>query len=264
MRKFILLFPFIAGTLAASAQDYQPIDSRPASKNSKSNFRFGAYFAPNISWMHPTASKSDNGVFDVQSNGSKVGFTWGLMVDYAITDNYIITSGFQINTTGGKIQATNTVDTLHTPQTVYKADFNYSTQYFELPIQLKLRTDELGTTKIKAFGQVGVTFGVNIGKKATYTVNYTDALGFDTTKIGDHEKIRGSLALAPFTAQLNIGVGIERPVSEKLKAYLGVFFNNGFAPDATNPAKYDLGYKGSFSDGKIRQNSLALRFGLIF
>lgn len=264
MKRSILLSIFTASTLLASAQNYEPINSSSTRKTEKSNFRFGAFFAPNISWMHPTASKSDNGVFDVKSNGSKVGFTWGLMVDYAITENYFISSGFQVNTTGGKIQATNKFDAPNKPNTVYDANFNYTTQYFELPIHLKLKTDELGTTKLKAFGEVGVTLGVNIGKKATYTIDYTDAAGFDQRKAGDHEKIKGSLALAPFTAQLNIGGGIERPVSDKLKAYLAVFFNNGFAPDATNPAKYQLGYNGSFTDGKIRQNSVALRFGLIF
>lgn len=264
MRKLILLSVLSASTLMATAQNYEPINSKPTRSTEKSNFRFGAFFAPNISWMRPTASKSDNGVYDVKSNGSKVGFTWGVMVDYAITENYFISSGFQVNTTGGKIQATNTKDTAKKPQTVYDANFNYTTQYFELPVHLKLKTDELGNTKIKAFGEVGITLGVNIGKKATYNVMYTDAAGGNQTKNGDHEKIKGSLSLAPFTAQLNIGGGIERPVSDKLTAYLAVFFNNGFAPDATNPANYDLGYLGSFSDGKIRQNSVAIRVGLIF
>jgi len=46
-----------------------------------------------------------------------------------------------------------------------------------------------------------------------------------------------------------------------------LFFNNGFAPDATNPEKYDgsrLGYQGTFRDGNVRLNNFALRVGLFF
>jgi len=43
-----------------------------------------------------------------------------------------------------------------------------------------------------------------------------------------------------------------------------VFFNNGFAPDMTNPDKYELNYAGTFKDGHTRLNNFALRLGLYF
>ena len=68
--------------------------------------------------------------------------------------------------------------------------------------------------------------------------------------------------------QMNIGAGAEYPISNKLTAYAGLFFNNGFTPDATAPQKYDsekLGYgKGEFKDGNTRLNNFALRIGLFF
>ena len=67
--------------------------------------------------------------------------------------------------------------------------------------------------------------------------------------------------------QMNIGAGAEYPLNNKLRAYAGIFFNNGFAPDATNPQDFDedkLGYKGDFRDANTRLNNFALRLGLFF
>lgn len=265
MKKIVLLSLLALSVHnIATAQEYEPIATTSDHKIDVKKLRFGAYFAPNISWMRPTASKSDDGVYSVESNGSKVGYTWGLMIDYFFADNYGIATGFQVNTTGGKINATHMPDTVLQPSTVYNANFEYSLQYLELPFQLKLRTDDLFRSRIRAFGQIGLTAGVNIGKKVTYTAIYTDENGKQQTAIGDKEKLKGSLTAAPFTMQLNIGGGIERPISEKLTAYIALFFNNGFAPDATNPNEYNLSYQGKFSDGKIRLNNFALRFGLYF
>lgn len=148
---------------------------------------------------------------------------------------------------------------------MYNSDFNYTLQYLEVPFQLKLRSDPIASANdLQVFGQLGVTAGINIGKKATYTVGYTNSIGDYKVISGDREKLEGSFTIAPFLMQLNIGAGIEKPISEKMSIYLGLFFNNAFAPDVTNPSKYELGYKGSFGDGSVRLNSFAFRFGLFF
>ncbi len=224
--------------------------------------RFGAYIAPNISWMHPAASKSDDGQYSVKSNGSKLGYTWGLMVDYFFADNYGLVTGFQINTTGGKLLAENVADSVK--GSVKKADFEYDVRYLEIPLALKLRTGD--ASGVRFFGQIGVTAGVNIGKKATYDVSYYDQNGILLNAKEEKVKLNGTLTMAPVMLQLNIGGGVEYPMSNKLAFYAGIFFNNGFLPDATNPDKYALKYSGvaSFKDGNIRMNNVALRIGLFF
>jgi hypothetical protein len=263
MKKKILLILLLSvvGT-TTFAQYYEPAPP-PARRLDMNRVRIGAFLAPNISWMKPTAARSNDGDYRVRSLGSKVGFTWGLMADYYFTENYGIATGFQINATGGKIDARK-VDSIPAASTVYRANFDYSLQYFEVPFNLKLRTDPITSSGIKVFGQVGLTAGVNIGKKATYNVGYRDNGGFYTTATGEKEKLVGSFTVAPVTLQLNVGGGIERPISPKMSLYLGLFFNNGFLPDATRPDKYDLGYSGEFSDGNIRLNSFSFRLGLFF
>jgi hypothetical protein len=218
--------------------------------------------------MKPTASTDDEKVFNVSNNGSKIGFTYGLMADYFFAENYGIATGIQINQTGGKILATNrTPRAANLDERVVKAEFDYRLQYLEIPLALKLRTDEFNGFRF--FGQLGVTAGFNIGKKADYDVEYfrsgaTVANDTSGTKI----KLTGSLGhIAPLMFQMNIGAGAEYPISNKLSFYIGLFFNNGFAPDATKPNLFEedkLGYRGEFRDASTRLNNFALRLGLFF
>ncbi len=250
---YILCFLITTIPVAAQQDDY---DDRGGQ-----GVRFGVYIAPNLSWMHPTAGKSDDGQFIVKGNGSRMGYSWGIAAEYFFAENYGIATGFQLNTTGGKILTQNT-DTVAVPRTVRETDFEYIAQYLEIPFGLKLRSDEIG--KLRFFGQIGLSLGINIGKKVNYTVVYQDANNTEQTVEGEKEKLVGSLTMAPAMLQMNVGAGIEYAIGGKMSFYTGVFFNNGFLPDATRPDKFGLGYEGSFTDGNTRLNNVALRIGLFF
>jgi hypothetical protein len=228
------------------------------------NIRIGAYLAPNISWMHPTSSKSQDGNFFVKSNDNIVGFSWGLMADYFFTENYGFATGFQLNNTGGNIEVNRKVAGDTATSFVQDASFTYRLQYLEIPFCLKLRSDEVANG-VKIFGQIGLSVGFNIGKKATYNVKYWDTdLNTWKTVNAEKEKLYGSFTVAPMNLQMNVGLGVEKKISRKMDFYFGVFFNNGFLPDATKPEELNLGYKGIFSDGNVRLNNLSFRFGLFF
>ncbi|MEO6833674.1 MAG: porin family protein [Chitinophagaceae bacterium] len=230
--------------------------------------RFGVFLAPNISWMKPTAATDDSRNYNVSSDGSKLGFTYGLMAEYFFAENYGIVTGIAINSTGGKIIANrNPPSLVPDPNTVLTTNFNYRLQYLEIPLALKLRTDDI--SGFRFFGQLGASLGINIGKKADYNVSYTDAAGIAHDTAANKIKLTGGFGMiAPIMFSMNIGIGAEYPLNNKLKAYLGIFFNNGFAPDATKPEKFDgvkLGYgTGTFQDANTRLNNLSLRLGLFF
>jgi len=236
----------------------------------KNKVKFGVFVAPNMSWMRPANAKSNDNAYNVSSNGTKIGFTWGLMADYWFAENYALATGLQVNGTGGKISASQTnLATLPDASRVYTADFEYALQYLEVPINLKLKTSTIGSLPLYFFGQAGATLGFNIGKKADYSVTTANSIGGQPFT-GEDEKISGTLAIAPVMLQMNLGVGAHYPFSDLLTAYAGIFFNNGFLPDATNPEKYpnsfDYSNNGTitFSDGNIRLNNFALRLGLFF
>lgn len=273
MRKISLLLALvfsISYSVTAQQYDYGPEEEVKGSI-SLEKVRFGVYFAPTSSWMKPTASKSDDGQYLVSNQGSKIGYCWGLMADYFFAPNYGISTGFQINTTGGKILAEYNTENPdpNAISFVRSADFDYRLQYVEVPFALKLMSDNL-KGGVRVFGQVGLTAGINISKKATYTVVYSDTSStsttgrVDKTVTGENEKIKGGLAISPLLLQLNLGGGVEYQLTNKLSFYAGLFFNNGFVPDATNPKEINLGYKGNFTDANTRLNNIALRLGLFF
>ena len=269
MKRF-LLFAVTSISLAtvAKSQPYEYPETGERSPGSGSNgWRFGIFLAPNVSWMKPTANKSNDKLYLVNSQGNKMGYSWGLMVDRPFAENYGIATGFHITSTGGKILAEENTAVVQpaVANRVTIADFDYRLQYIEVPLALKLRSDEVGNG-LHVFGQMGLSLGINISKKATYEVTYTDATAPNGVRTidGENEKVFGGLAIAPAMLSLNLGGGLEYPISSKMALYMGLFFNNGFVPDVTNPAQLDMGYKGKFSDGNVRLNNLALRFGIFF
>ena len=256
----------------ATAQDYGNEDGRQSgrARQSSTPWRFGVFLAPNISWMKPTNTKSNDGLHRVSSDGSKVGFTWGLIADYYFTDNYAIETGFQLNSTGGIISTEHVLPVPVNESYISGTNFDYNLQYVEVPFNLKLISDEIGGG-LKLFGQLGASVGVNISKKATYVVNYYDNdNGTSGMVTGEKERLSGTLPVSPIMFSLNVGGGIEYALGEKISIYTGVIFNNGFAPDATNPANYDLNLTTApsstpiFKDGNTRLNNVAIRLGLIF
>ena len=277
LRKLILLsllsFSTSIGYSQEKKYEYVDVPENNKSEHGKhytkidvNKIRFGAMVAPTITWMYPTTSTSDDGKYKVSSDGSKVGYMWGLMAEYYFANNYAIVSGFEINSQGGKINTYSTADIgpSNPTNTVISTHFDYRLQYIEIPVALKLISDELPKNGARIYGQVGLTLGINISRIATYNVVYFDENGVSQTASGNNQKLTGSLAVPPAMLQLNVGLGVEYPIASKLMFYTGLFFNNGFLPDATNPKNYTLGYKGSFSDGNTRLNNIALRLGLFF
>ncbi len=270
----ILLATFsLFNTVSAQDDDFGGGGSSRQSgrpRQSSTPWRFGVFLAPNISWMKATNTKSNDGMHRISSDGSKVGFTWGLMADYYFSDNYALETGFQLNNTGGVISTEHVTPYPLTESYIKTTSFNYNLQFVEVPFNLKLISDEIGGG-LKLFGQLGASLGVNINKKATYVVDYVDAAGTAGRVTGEKERISGTLPISPIMFSLNVGGGLEYALGEKLAIYGGVIFNNGFAPDVTNPANYDLnipepatGEVPVFKDGNTRLNNVAIRIGLIF
>lgn len=266
MKKMLL--PLLAALCCGTQVLAQDVAAPMPDAADLEGIRFGAFVAPNVSYMRPTASKDDRGEYNVSSQGSKIGFTYGLMAEYFFAPNYGLVSGIQINSTGGKMLSDRIDKTTVSNGAVRRADFDYRLQFLEVPLALKLRSDDLGGVHI--FGQLGISGGILIGKKADYDVEYWDGNGAVKTASGDKIKLKGSGVgpVTPVMFQMNLGAGVEIPFSSNLSGYAGIFFNNGFAPDATLPQNLDgnlLGYgSGNFRDGNTRLNNFALRLGIFF
>lgn len=236
-------------------------------------FRFGAFIAPTLSWMRPSSKTDDQKNYANENGGSKVGFTYGIMAEYYFTDNYAFVTGLQMTSGGGKINQSR-VKTEPGVNIINKANFDYNINYLEIPVALKLRTDDING--LRFFGQAGLTLGINVGKKAAYDLEYYDENGDFKTISKEKDKLTSSktlgTAVAPVMLSMTLGAGVEIPMNDKISGYAGIFFNNGFAPDATSPQNYELynginnkiGVNSEFKDGNVRFNNIALRIGIYF
>ncbi len=222
-----------------------------AQKHSK-DFRIGFKFEPNISWFHPV----ENGVV---SDGSKAGINYGLMLDYEFADNYIFTTGLQVSHVGGKLSYTGnkwdskkvgyvTADNSDSKNT---GNYNFGIQYVEIPFAIKLKSSNKG--KIDFWGSFGGFLAIPVKARADVRTNFIVGGGV-ANYTSDNDNVISQIQ--PVTIGMQIGAGVEFPVSDKNNVVVGLVFNNGFI---------DVTKNGSFgNDGRINLNSMALRMGIFF
>jgi opacity protein-like surface antigen len=211
MNKKILLLAFfglLTGTLFAQ------------------KFHFGLGVTPSMAWLH-------SGTDDFEGDGSKVGFNYGLITEFAITENYSFATGITFENNGGKLKTKGvTVDTLN-----YHLDFKL--QYVEVPLTLKMKTKPVGY--IRYYGQFGVAPAFLIGAKGTTEQG--------STIIADDVDVKDDIN--NFNISLVIGGGIEYNLSGTTNLLLGIVYKNGFS-DVLN------------TDSKANANSLGLNIGVLF
>lgn len=197
--------------------------------------RFGIKVAPNFGWINPDTK-------ELKNDGARFGYTFGLMGDFMIgaNQNYAFATGLFLNNVGGKSTYPSDKQNLIT-------ESKY--QYIELPLTLKLKTNEIGY--MTYYGQIGFGTAFNIRAKSDFDtfnergeiVRVTDEDVMDNTQL--------------FKASLIVGAGLEFNFSGNTSAMIGVTYNNGF----TNINK-DI--KVGDKELKAKQNYLELSLGVFF
>ena len=209
MKRITLISLFIlTGTFLANAQ----------------KFHFGLKAAPGLAWIKPDTK-------GVDGNGSKLGFSYGIVTEFAFNkeENYAFATGLEVAYRGGKV----TQDALGSS---VKTKINL--QYVELPVTLKMKTNEIGS--IKYFGQVGVVPALNIKAKSKITIG-------NITSEDDFKKETNAFDLA-----FLIALGLEYNLVGNTSGFVSVGFGNGLL-DVTKS-----------KDFKVISNLLSLNVGVLF
>jgi hypothetical protein len=190
----LIALAFVAAFQTANAQD--------------NKFNFGLKISPTVAWF--------KGSENLDNDGSKIGFAYGLMADFNFSNNYAFGTGIDVTYRGGKLK--------------YQDTYKLKTvlQYIELPITLKLKTNEIGY--MTYFGRVGFAPGINIK---------TD---------GDFKKSD----INPINMALIVGLGAQYSLGGKTALLMGITFNNGFLDVVKE------------KDAKAISNFLALDLGVMF
>lgn len=210
------------------------VDANAVTNN---GLHFGLKAAPSLAWLR-TDSKG------LQSNGSKFGFTYGLITEFKFSDNYSFATGIDVTYRGGKTRTTEE-SLLNT----IVSDKSITLQYVEIPITLKLKTNEIGY--LTYYLQAGLAPGINIRARNDVKSSTQDkTTGAVTTYESTNDDIGSSINT--LNLSMIIGGGVEYTLSGSTVLLAGIQFNNGFL-DVDDRTDY-----------KVNSNYLALTIGILF
>jgi opacity protein-like surface antigen len=224
-RTFLSLVVFASSTVFAFGQDSE-----------LQKFHFGLKASPTINWLRVDEQ-------GWESDGSRIGMSYGLMTEFAITKNYAFATGLEINYRGGKFKGKRFADDVN----FVDASITQKLQYVEVPIGLKLKTNEIGY--ITYYGLFGALPGVLV--KASENVDFSD------NKWTDLEKNGNQSSFYVFNAHLNVGAGIEYNIGGNTSITAGIHYNNGLLDIYKGPKDQDL-------SAQIRTDAIVLNFGIFF
>jgi opacity protein-like surface antigen len=214
MKKITLFTIAILSTLFSVAQDFQ-------------KFKIAPRVSPGIAWLKPDSKYITN-----EGNVFRLGF--GLSFDRQFTENYAIGTGLEITRFGGELTYKET-GRVNGQDLIWQTTRTYDLRYVEIPLSLKLRTNEIGY--ITYWGQFGLITGFNIRSKADDIIDYelakvsTDAstawIKTDLPSLDrPDEDIKDDIQM--FRVGLLVGAGIEYSLSGNTAIVAGVTYNNGF------------------------------------
>lgn len=254
----LIIFGLLFLNLSAQEDAFKD-DPVMNSSDEDRKFRFGLQLNPHISWLTPNTAEYESG-------GSKLGMTYGLSTEFFLTKNYLISTGLFIASLGGDLSYEGVYEDnngLNVPSAVKQT---YRIKYIEIPLTLKLRTNEIGY--MTYFGQFGVKTAVKFQSTSDYS--YTDIN--NSPKI---ENVNTASDIFFINMYLTVGAGIEYNISGNTSLVLGLTYNNGFINQldkkanligANGKASLDLNGEPIYTekDASANMNYVALSVGLYF
>lgn len=187
--------------------------------------KLGIKASPNIAWIHSDTK-------ELKSDGVRLGFSFGLLTDFRLgNNNYALSTGLLLNITGGNQRSDQfdfdqDISGITVRRSVEAMTFKRKLQFVELPVLIKLRTNEIGY--MTYFGQLGFGSAYNINAKGDrYTM---DSITGEMSRESD-ANISDQTAI--FRASLIVGAGAEYNIAGNTSILFGVNYNHGFT-DAFN------------------------------
>lgn len=195
--------------------------------------RFSVHADPQFSWF-----RSDEE--DVTPDGSVFHLQTGVFMDLFFADNYAFAFGLGINNTGGNLAYTDSTMIVSKSDTLYAIpgqSLKHRLQYIDLPIGLKLKTEELGYTTI--FFQFGFNPMININ---AFTSSEDDTFNRESTRENTNF----------FNLGYHVGAGVEYRLGGSTALVGGLRWSSGLTDVTAN-------------DGaKITLNAISIHLGVQF
>ena len=185
--------------------------------------RLGVCLNPHFAWF------SENSDL-MESNGTRIGIEGGLVIEHFFAKNYAFATGIHLGSFGGTMIYSDSIvfRTNDNEKTVPpQLEVAYKLQYISVPIDLKLKTNQIGY--MSYFARLGLNAQVNIGSKA----DAPPALNNDAA----------GKEVGLFGLGYHFGGGLEYGVGGNTSVILGIDYNNGFLDILTKQkARQSLSY----------------------
>jgi len=221
MKKLLTTF-FLLSCIVIS------VKAQDASGSDDQKFHFGLKATPTLCWLRVDAE-------GVKNDGIRIGFTYGLTTEFRIAKNYAFATGVDVSYRGGKYRVDlGSLGELKVTQRL---------QYLDVPIALKLKTNEIGY--IKYYGSFGFLPGVLI--KANQDVDSPN-----TSLIPNSSKRSNQSDFSAFNMGLVVGGGLEYNVGGSTSFTAGLVYNNGFIDI------WDM------KDAQMNTDYITLNLGILF
>lgn len=197
----------------------------PKTMGVNDRFRFGLMAGPGLSWLKPK---------DKDLRIEKVGYSmnYGLMFEYYFHQNYGISTGLFGGMDAGSISGRDSFE--KRPNSIVKVTEKYSYQSVQIPIMLKLRTNEI--RKFTVFGEIGFTLNGVVSSRATFSEPVPVPAG-SLLQIEKENILRKDNALSTqfpgfrsgfFDFRILAGAGFEYAFSGRTALMFGLYYQNGF------------------------------------
>ena len=203
------------------------------------DFYFGLKFGPHIDWAGSSTKTVDN-------DKVKMGFNFGFVGEYYFVENYALEFGLNLDFLRNRYeydearQVNLNIDNPALYSLVNPVDSIWGTvnrtmrgTYVEIPIMLKMRTNEFGDWRF--FGEVGLAVGVRAKASAkdvfTYNIKGNPVLT-PLSPLEDQQYIDKSEKFANVTSQYNlftlkyiVAGGAEYSINGSTRAFARIIFN---------------------------------------
>ena len=240
MKKNLLFIGLLlAMSLTASAQN--------------KGFAFGFKLGPGFDWTGSTTGAA-------KSEGMRTGFGVGVVAEYYFADNYALVTGVNVNMNRGHysfdngrmVMGADSVAVLDT----YPVDRYFKSTVYEIPLMLKMMTNELGNLPLRAYAQVGA--GIGYAQKVKVKDSYLDVVG--------NEFVASNKEFSNLRTSLKIGAGAQYAIDESTRVFAGLYFSHDFLNNinSISPNYYGNYYENGedIADREVKLNMLQNRIGL--
>ncbi|MDW8236007.1 MAG: hypothetical protein RMK98_05265 [Bacteroidia bacterium] len=212
------------------------------------------------------------------SGAGAFSFGGGLMLSFGFSDNVSLLLGAGVNTVGGNLSfkegygikgkiAANNADTVIRLNAQAIGDAKYRATTVNVPVFIKMRTNLLGSTPIRAKAMLGGNVDVRVGSsiRASKAILSADFI--------DQERMTGKVAadhILPFFAYAGAGAGVDVELEGVGTIDFTIIYNHGLTNVINKDFKFNFKdsanreYKDLKPYQDLRARASNLQFQLIF